>query len=179
MVMVIPLIILAVLSICAGWINVTGAFSQFMGHGGSHGGTEEINLISGFFGILSHPLPLISLIVALLGIFLAYALYCVKWISAEKIGQVFKPVYIMLSHKYWFDDLYENIIVKKILYNGIFKALAMFDSSVVDGTVNGIAQGTASIGGSLRKLETGQTQLYAITIAIGIIAIAVCLYLFS
>ena len=179
MVMVIPLIILAVLSICAGWLNVTGAFSQFMGHGGSHGGTEEINLISGFFGILSHPLPLISLIVALLGIFLAYALYCVKWISAEKIGQGFKPVYIMLSHKYWFDDLYENIIVKKILYNGIFKALAMFDSSVVDGTVNGVAQGTASIGGALRKLETGQTQLYAITIAIGIIAIAVCLYLFS
>jgi len=179
MVMVIPLIILAVLSICAGWLNVTGAFSQFMGHGGSHGGTEEINLISGFFGILSHPLPLISLVVALLGIFLAYALYCVKWISAEKIGQVFKPFYIMLSHKYWFDDLYENIIVKKILYNGIFKALAMFDSSVVDGTVNGVAQGTASIGGSLRKLQTGQTQLYAITIAIGIIAIAVCLYLFS
>lgn len=177
-VMVVPLVILAVLSVCAGWVNVTGAFGQFMGHGAGVEG-EEVSAAGGFFGILAHPLPLISMVVALLGILLAYAMYCARWFSAAKIGQAFKPVYIMLSHKYWMDDLYENIIVKKILYNGIFKALAMFDSSVVDGTVNGVAQGTATLGGSLRKLQTGQAQLYAITIAIGIIAIAVCLYLFS
>ncbi|MCX5996999.1 MAG: hypothetical protein NTV42_05145 [Chloroflexi bacterium] len=57
--------------------------------------------------------------------------------------------------------------------------MAMFDSSVVDGTVNGAAQGTALAGGALRKLQTGQTQLYVITIAIGAFAIAICVYLFS
>ncbi len=174
-VMVVPLVILAVLAVCIGWINVTGFFSQLMGSGEA----EAVSFVQGFFGVLTHPLPLISLIVALFGIFLAYAMYCARWISPEKIGKAFKPVYTMLYRKYWMDELYENIIVKTILYNGIFKVMAMFDSSVVDGTVNGAAQGTALAGGALRKLQTGQTQLYVITIAIGAFAIAVCLYLFS
>ena len=174
-VMLIPLVILAVLAVCAGWINVTGFFSQLMGHGEAEGA----GFLTGFFGVLAHPLPLISLIVAILGIFLAYAMYCARWVSAEKIGSAFKPVYIMLSRKYWLDELYENVIVKTILYNGIFKVMAMFDSSVVDGTVNGAARGTALAGGALRKLQTGQTQLYVISIAIGAVAIAACVYLFS
>ncbi|MDD5648574.1 MAG: NADH-quinone oxidoreductase subunit L, partial [Dehalococcoidia bacterium] len=175
MVMVIPLVVLAVLAVCAGWVNVTGLFNLFMGESE----VQEIGFATSFFGVLSHPLPLISLAIALLGILLAYAMYCAKWISPEKIGNVFKPIYIMLSHKYWMDELYENVIVKTILYNGIFKWMAMFDSSVVDGTVNGAAQGTAAAGGVLRKLQTGQTQLYVISIAIGAIAIVACLYLFS
>ncbi|MCX6002463.1 MAG: NADH-quinone oxidoreductase subunit L, partial [Chloroflexi bacterium] len=174
-VMVVPLVILAVLAVCIGWINVTGFFSQLMGSGEA----EAVSFAQGFFGVLTHPLPLISLIVALLGIFLAYAMYCVNWISPAKIGKAFKPVYTLLYRKYFMDELYENVIVKTILYNGIFKWMAMFDSSVVDGTVNGAAQGTALAGGALRKLQTGQTQLYVITIAIGAFAIAICVYLFS
>ncbi|MBN1375185.1 MAG: NADH-quinone oxidoreductase subunit L [Dehalococcoidia bacterium] len=175
-VMVIPLVILAILAIGAGWINVTGFFGQFMGH---HGGAEEVGLLAGLFGVFTHPLPVISLLVAIFGIFLAYAMYIKKWISAEKIGSMLKPIYIMLSRKYWMDELYENVIVKTILYNGIFKWMVMFDSSIVDGTVNGAAQGTAAAGGALRKLQTGQTQLYVLSIAIGVVAIAVCLFLFS
>ena len=174
-VMVIPLVILAILAVCAGWINVTGLFNQFMGEGEA----KDISFLAGFFGILTHPLPLISLAVAILGIMLAYSMYCAKWISPAKVGMAFKPIYIMLSRKYWMDELYENVIVKTILYNGIFKWMAMFDSSVVDGTVNGTAQGTAAAGGMLRRLQTGQTQLYVISIAIGAIAIVACLYLFG
>ena len=85
--MVVPLVVLALLAICAGWFNVTGGFSMLMG-----GEAEETNLAAFFLGVFSHPLPLISLIVALLGIFLAYAMYIAKWISAEKIGKAFKPI---------------------------------------------------------------------------------------
>jgi NADH-quinone oxidoreductase subunit L len=174
LVMVLPLVILAILAICVGWVNVTGGFSQLMGHE-----AEEISFVQGFFGAFGHPLPLISLIVALLGIFLAYAMYIKKWVSAEKIGAAFKPIHTLFLRKYYFDELYENVIVKTILYNGIFKWMAMFDASVVDGAVNGAAQGTAAAGGALRKLETGQTQLYVLTMAIGVVAIAVCVFLFS
>ncbi|MCX5997000.1 MAG: NADH-quinone oxidoreductase subunit L [Chloroflexi bacterium] len=71
-VMVVPLVVLAVLAVCIGWINVTGFFSQLMGSGEA----EAVSFVQGFFGVLTHPLPLISLIVALLGILLAYAMYC-------------------------------------------------------------------------------------------------------
>jgi NADH-quinone oxidoreductase subunit L len=178
MVMVIPLIILAVLSICVGWVNVTGAFGQFMGHGGE-GEAHEISLVQGFFGVFTHSLPVISLIVAVLGILLAWIIYIKKWISAEKIGNAFKPIYVMLSRKYWLDELYEGIIVKKILYDGVFRFFAAFDSGLVDGAVNTAAGATAGAGSALRKLQTGQTQIYALTILIGIIAIAVCVFLFS
>jgi NADH-quinone oxidoreductase subunit L len=150
-----------------------------MGHGAEHGSGDEVSFVKGFFGVFTHALPMISLAVALLGILLAYVMYCKKWISAEKIGHVFKPIYIVLSKKYWFDELYEGVIVKQFLYNGVFRFLAAFDSGVVDGAINTAAGATAGAACELRKLQTGQTQLYAVTIGIGVIAIAVCVFLFS
>jgi len=175
-VMVIPLAILAILAVCAGWVNITGSFNSFFGHGEA---AHEMSLIEGFFGPLTHILPLISLLIALAGILLAYAIYIKRWISAEKISNTVKLLYTLLSRKYFMDELYENIFVKTILYNGIFKVMGMFDSSVVDGTVNGTAFGVAGAGGTLRKLQNGQTQLYAFSIAIGVVAIVICLFLFG
>jgi NADH-quinone oxidoreductase subunit L len=176
MVMVIPMAILAVLSIVSGWLNVTGAFGQFLGH---EAAGESTGFFQGFFGILSHPLPLISLLVAALGIFLAYAMYGAKWISAEAVGKVFKPVYNLFYHKYWFDELYEKVIVVRVLVDGVFKLLGIFDSRVVDGAVNGVATGTSQAGAALRRAQTGQLQAYGVAIAIGVIAIAVCFYIFG
>jgi len=173
-VMVVPMAILAVLSIVSGWLNVTGSFGQFLGHSVSG---EAPGFVQGFFGVLGHPLPLISLILAGLGIFLAYAMYSAKWLSAEAVGRVFKPVYTLFYRKYWLDELYEKVIVVRVLVDGIFAALSVFDSRVVDGAVNGVASGTAEAGGVIRRTQTGQLQAYGIAIAIGIVAIAVCFYL--
>jgi NADH-quinone oxidoreductase subunit L len=175
-VMIVPMVILAVLSVVSGWLNVTGSFSQFLGHAGNG---EVQSFIGGFFGILAHPLPLISLLVAGLGIFLAYAMYSAKWLSAEAVGRVFKPFYTLFSRKYWFDELYERVIVVRVLVDGIFAALSIFDSRVVDGAVNGVARGTTEASGVMRRAQTGQLQVYGIAIAIGVIAIAVCFYLFG
>jgi NADH-quinone oxidoreductase subunit L len=175
-VMVVPMVILAVLSVVSGWLNVTGSFGQFLGHGGNG---EVPSFVEGFFGMLARPLPLISLLVAGLGIFLAYAMYSVKWLSAEAVGKVFKPFYNLFYRKYWFDELYERVIVVRVLVDGIFRALSVFDSRVVDGAVNGVASGTAEASGVMRRAQTGQLQAYGIAIAIGVIAIAVCFYLFG
>jgi NADH-quinone oxidoreductase subunit L len=179
-VMVVPLVILSVLAICVGWVNVTGFFSSLFGHGGGHGeAAEEVSLVQGFFGPLTHPLPLISLLVALSGIFLAYAMYIKQWISAAKITNAVKPIHTLLYRKYFMDEFYEGFIVKTLLYNGLFKLFAMFDYNVVDGTVNGTAAAASGAGGLLKKIENGQTQIYAFTIAIGVVAIAVVVLLFS
>jgi len=175
-VMVVPMVILAVLSVVSGWLNVTGSFGQFLGHGGNG---EVPSFVEGFFGMLARPLPLISLLVAGLGIFLAYAMYSAKWLSAEAVGKVFKPFYNLFYRKYWFDELYERVIVVRVLVDGIFAALSVFDSRVVDGAVNGVASGTAEASGVMRRAQTGQLQAYGIAIAIGVIAIAVCFYLFG
>jgi len=175
-VMVVPMVVLGVLSVISGWLNISGAFSGFLGHtteSTAHGFWQ------GLFGVLSHALPLTSLIIAVLGILLAYAMYDRRWISAETIGRIFRPIYITLYRKYWFDELYERIIVVRFLVDGIFAAFAQFDARFVDGAVNGVAAGISSAGATVRRAQTGQLQVYALTMAVGIIAIAVCFYLFG
>jgi NADH-quinone oxidoreductase subunit L len=173
-VMIIPMVILAILAIVSGFWNVTGGFSAFMGEGETHGFFE------GLFGIFTHsPLPLISLVVALLGIFLAYAIYGARWLSAEKIGRAFKPLYTLFYRKYFLDELYENVIVRKVLIGGLFAGLQQVDTYGVDGAVNGVANGAVATGRAVRKAQTGQLQLYGLVIGMGILAIILVLYLFG
>ncbi|MDI6814642.1 MAG: NADH-quinone oxidoreductase subunit L [Dehalococcoidales bacterium] len=173
LVMVMPMVFLAILSVASGWLNVTGGFGQFLGHGETH------SFVQGFFGILAHPLPWISLLLAGLGILLAYAMYSAKWLSAKRITSVFSPLHTLLCRKYWFDELYEGIFVKKALVNGFFAGLQQFDASGVDGAVDGIANATMAGGRAIRRAHTGQLQLYGLFIGIGILAIILCLYFFG
>ncbi len=172
-VMTIPLIILAVLSIFSGLWNVTGHFDAFMGHGHTH------SFFEGLFHPFTQTLPWLSLILAGLGILLAYAMYSKSWISAEKIGGMFKPLYTMFYRKYWFDELYENIIVRNALLKGLFVAFEQFDNKVVDGAVNGVADGAIVSGRAIRRAQTGQLQLYGLFIGIGILAIIFVIYFFG
>ena len=172
-VMVAPLVILAVLSVVSGFWNVTGGFSQLFGHGETYSFTE------GFFGILTHPLPWISLILAGLGILLAYAIYSARWLSAERIGRLFSPLYTLLSRKYFLDELYEDVFVRKSLMAGLFAGLQYFDTRAVDGTVSGVASATVAGGRAIRQAQTGQLQLYGLFIGIGILAIVLSVYFFG
>ena len=173
--MVVPMVLLAILAIVAGFWNVGGEFGAFMGYGEAEG-TFTGNIL----GVFTHtPLPIISLLVALAGIFLAYAMYVAKWLSPEKIGNSVKPIYTLLSNKYYFDKFYEDIIVRKVLLGGVFAAFQKVDTNVVDGAVNGIASSTAGTGNVTRKWGSGQLQLYGLFIAIGILAIIICLFIFG
>jgi NADH-quinone oxidoreductase subunit L len=172
-VMTIPLIILAVLSIFSGLWNVTGHFGAFMGHGETHG------FLEGLFHPFTLSLPWISLILAGLGILLAYAMYSKSWISAERVGGMFKPLYTLFYRKYWFDELYENIIVKNALLRGLFGGFEQFDNKAVDGAVNGVANGVIASGRAIRYAQTGQLQLYGLFMGIGILAIIFVIYFFG
>jgi len=173
-VMVAPMVVLSILAVVSGLWNVTGHFGAFMGHGETHG------FVEGFFGIFTHsPLPWISLILAGLGILTAYAIYSAKWLSAERIGSLFKPLYTLFLRKYWFDELYENVIVRNALIGGVFAGFQFFDSRGVDGVVNGVANSAIASGRTIRKVNTGQLQLYGLFIGIGILAIILCLYFFG
>jgi len=154
--------------------NVTGHFGALMGHG------ETKGFIDGFFGIFTHSvLPWLSLILAGGGILLAYLIYGTKQLSAERIGGMFKPIYTLLSRKFFLDELYEDVIVRRILVGGLFGGLQKIDTNAVDGTVNGIASGTIAGGRALRKIQTGQLQLYGLFIGLGIVVIILCLYIFG
>jgi NADH-quinone oxidoreductase subunit L len=198
-VMLIPLAVLAVLAIGSGWLNANGWFDQFLGHDETHG------FISGFFGVFSHPLTWVSLLMAGGGILLAYAIYSARWLSAERISRLFAPLYTIFSRKYWIDELYENVIARLVLLNGLFRGFQLFDSRVIDGGINsffiervvvrllfsrlksfdekgvdgavdGVADTIIASGGLARKTQTGQLQLYGVFIVLGILAIVLLAY---
>jgi len=164
-VMVMPMVVLAALAVVSGLWNVTGHFGAFMGHGHTH------SFVHGFFHPFTQTLPWLSLLLAGSGILLAYAMYSKRWLSAERIGGLFKPLYTLFYRKYWFDELYENIIVRIVLLKGFFAGLELFDNNAVDGIVNGVANGTIAGGRAIRRAQTGQLQLYALFMGIGILAI--------
>ena len=77
------------------------------------------------------------------------------------------------------DTLYEKIFVNNFLLNKLFSGFQWIDTRVVDGAANGTADTTVASGKALRRVQTGQLQFYALTIGIGIIAIIVCVLIFS
>ncbi|MEE8417510.1 MAG: NADH-quinone oxidoreductase subunit L, partial [candidate division Zixibacteria bacterium] len=180
--MTIPLMILAVLSICAGWVGIPWlhkGYSSFVYYGAVHHVEPSVLLM------------LISLAVALSGIGLAYLMYYKGVISPVKMAQRFKPIYTFLYNKWYFDELYMAVIVNPtywladflfkfdlIIIDGIVNgtgkltlflswANERFDTYVVDGAVNGTGYLSMFFGRTLRKIQTGQLQTYALVVFFG------------
>ncbi len=121
-----PLMILAFLSVFAGWVGIPWlhhGFSSFVCHGEPHHTEPSWLLMS------------ISTIIALSGIGLAYLMYYKKSISAEKVGDTFRPIYKLLFNKYYFDEIYQAVIINPIM--SFARYMWTFDARVIDGAVNG------------------------------------------
>jgi NADH-quinone oxidoreductase subunit L len=163
LVMLFPMVLLALFGIGSGWAFWGGGAFEFL--------TEGHHQLHGFFEVLTEPLVLISLAVGIAGIILAYAMYSARWISPERVGQAFAPIYNLFSRKYYFDELYERIFVVRVLYHGLFRVIELFDTYVVDGTVNGAAKVTVVSGSVVRRIQTGQLQSYGLAIVLGVLII--------
>ena len=114
----------------------------------------------------------ISSLLALLGITLAYAMYIKSWILPSSIGARFRPLYNLMVRKYYFDELYENIVVAKGFYKYLADGLRWFDEHWVDNVNIHLSNWVARIGKSGVLIQNGQTQTYAVGMVIGVVAIA-------
>jgi NADH-quinone oxidoreductase subunit L len=153
-----PLMVLALLSICVGWLNWPGLdyYSKFVffGPGSPEGASSFIQLLTQSW---------LSLLVALLGIGLSAAFYYFKVFSAENAAQQFRPIYLLLKNKYYFDEMY-GWFVDKIVF-GIASIFQWFDDVVVDdGMVDGTGWFTRKSGGLMSLTQTGYVQNYALVI---------------
>jgi len=169
-----PMVILAVLAVVSGWIGIPaiGAF------GGLHVfqdlvslspfAEETLNLGAEEFSVV---LALISVAVALLGIFTAYALYVQKPERATALQRRFRPVHAFLDAGWGFDALYDVLFVRPAMALGRFTR--EFDRRVLGGAVTGIGRGIGTLGERLRGLQSGGAQSYALFILLSVLVIAV------
>ena len=120
-----------------------------------------------------------STVLALAGVLLAYLMYLGRQISAEKVGSVFRPLYVLFSRKYYFDELYEGVITVRLFYRGAAQALDWADRSIVDGTVRLVDQFGRNVGRGIAQTQTGQVQGYGMAISVGVLAILGAYLLFK
>lgn len=127
-------------------------------HAGPHVVSTRTTII---FGI-------ISTIVALSGIAVAYLTYIRKSISAQAVGARFPGLYQFLLNKWYIDDIYAMVIVKPMvsLSNFLWKVV---DVNIIDAAVNGVAIGIGALSQRLRHVQTGLVANYAFAIALGMV----------
>jgi NADH-quinone oxidoreductase subunit L len=166
--MTVPLVVLAVLTVIAGW--VLGVPSEqgtrferllapvFMLHAAEHGGGTAIMLL------------VLSVIVVFAGMLLAWFNYGAGPVRAEEIGRPRTVVHRVLLNAWYVDWLYDRAIVRPLFALSDFFA-RLFDTRVVDGAVNGLGRAVVAWAQSLRQLQTGYVVNYALTMLAGAVAI--------
>lgn len=161
-VMTVPLIILAVLAVVAGLVGsplMNNAFGHYITYPGA------------FHPAPNHSIMIISSLLAIAGIFLAWAIYQKKWVDFERIKIKMGGLYQLLYHKYYIDEIYAWLI--KHFVDGTARLMEWFDLKVINGAVNGIAWLTGHLGITLRYTEDGQVQSYALYMYAGIIILLI------
>ncbi len=83
---------------------------------------------------------LISIAVALLGIFGAWFMYLRKPHLPDVVASKIQPIYKMSFNKWYWDEIYDFVFVGSFMM--FARACSWFDTNVVDGIVNGVGRST-------------------------------------
>jgi len=87
-----------------------------------------------------------------------------------QLATAFRPVYLFLLNKWYFDELYDAVIIRPLV------ALARIlwqtgDATIIDGVPNGLAALTTDGSGRAARLQTGSIAVYAFSMLIGLVVL--------
>ncbi|HWY21865.1 MAG TPA: NADH-quinone oxidoreductase subunit L [Candidatus Acidoferrum sp.] len=161
-VMLVPLMILATLSLIGGLIGIGNRFEHFLAPVFGSGEAAEA---------ASHSTELllmgVSVAVAFSGWWLAYLLYYKRPELPQRIADSLGSFYQTVVHKYYVDELYAALFVKplvdgstRILWQGV-------DHKIIDAAVNDSADGARHVSDEARHMQSGNIRSYAGWIAAG------------
>jgi NADH-quinone oxidoreductase subunit L len=170
MVMLVPLVILAVLSVIGGLVGIGNRFEHFLAPVFGAGVVTEATgeAASSYTEYL---LMGISVVVALLGAFLAYVLYLSKPYLPQKIADGLNGFYTAVVHKYYIDEIYAAVFVKPLIDGSTRVLWQGVDRNVIDATVNNSADAARSVSDEVRHMQSGNLRSYAGWIAAGSAAV--------
>ncbi|NBQ69235.1 MAG: NADH-quinone oxidoreductase subunit L, partial [Nitrosomonadaceae bacterium] len=175
-VVTLPLIVLAVPTIAAGWFIGPIVFGDYFNNVihvlPQHDAIVKLGTeFTGIGGMMMHALSTIPFWLSVAGIFTAWFLYNVRTDIPAKIKAHCGFLYNLLDRKYYIDELYSW------LFAGGSRALGTFlwkygDIKVIDGFfVNGAARVVALSATVVRQYQTGYIYHYAFTMIVGIFVI--------
>jgi NADH-quinone oxidoreductase subunit L len=173
MVMLVPLMILAVLSIVGGWVGIGGRFEHFLApvFQSSVEGAHEAAEASG--GSMEEILMLVSVAVALSGLGLAWLLYIKKPQLPKQIAEGMGSIYRAVFNKYYVDEFYARLFIKPLLFSSTNILWKGVDKGMIDAALDGSAHGAHEVSDSIRHMQSGNLRSYAGWIAAGAAAVIV------
>ena len=160
-----PLLVLAVLAFGAGFVNLSSGLEHLL-HGALPQQALELQTESDFKPLIA----IGSVALGLAGLGIAWLIYGRRAVSSESVSRAFGPLPKLLERKYYLDDLYEGVIVQRVILGGVSRLLQLWDALVIDGIANGVASGFRLGSERLRLAQSGQTQVYGAAIFVGVIA---------
>jgi NADH-quinone oxidoreductase subunit L len=107
-----------------------------------------------------------SVVIALLGIGLAYLVFVKRVLDPEKLYQSLKPVHTTFREQFFTERLYHKILAggymlySKVLY-------ATFERQFIDGIVNGSYAVSSALGSLFKGLQQGRVNLYVLFLLLG------------
>jgi len=168
-VMLVPIILLAIGALSSGFL----LRNSFIGSGFTTfwGGSIAVPANSVMNNIDNIPAwaALSPLVAALAGIAVAFTFYLLAPSLPAKLSQTSGPFYRFLLNKWYFDELYDAILVRPTLKLAKF-AWQFGDEQVIDGVPNGLAALTSDASAETVKLQTGSIALYAFIMLVGLLA---------
>jgi NADH-quinone oxidoreductase subunit L len=180
MVMVIPLVILAFLSVTGGWIGserfekmLSPVFESHQVGVESSAAHESLPAEGKHEGPSEGELAIVSVIAAVLGFGLAWFLYHQRPEMPARIAQALGSFYQTVVHKYYVDEIYAAIFVKPLIDGSTRVLWQGIDQGVIDSTVNNAADGAREVSDSVRHMQSGNLRSYAGWVAAGAAAVIV------
>ncbi|MBM6959534.1 NADH-quinone oxidoreductase subunit L [Bacteroides caecigallinarum] len=162
-VMTLPLIILAAITVVAGWAMPFGHFVSSNGH------AYDIHLDT--------TVAATSIVVAVIAILIATWMYAGKTQPvADMLQKKFSGLHHAAYRRFFMDEVW-MFVTKKIIFRCISTPLAWFDRHVIDQFMNFMAWGTNAAGETVQPMQSGKIQTYTMWFLGGIIVLTAALIL--
>jgi NADH-quinone oxidoreductase subunit L len=181
-IMTLPLIILAILSVVGGWIGIPHVISEILpGHPSNLWEHWLEPVIKGpelahAEASLEWTLMGVSVCLAAISALVAWRIYVHKPKAAEKIAESFGGAYQLVADKYRIDELYQSAFINPLV-EGSRNIWRYIDVNLIDRTSYVLSDLVKGLGQAVRDSQTGNMQQYAMYIGVGIVVILYTLLL--
>jgi NADH-quinone oxidoreductase subunit L len=160
-VMLIPLVILALLSLVGGFLFKVPQF------------------LAPLFPAVEAPenpaLVGISVAAGLMGIALAWLMYVAKPGMADAFAASMNGLYTLVYNKYFVDEIYAAAVVNPVVDGSREVLWKDVDVKLIDGAANGVGARSLNIGSVLRLIQSGNIRSYATWVLFGSVVLIVAM----
>ena len=162
--MLLPLVLLAFLSIAGGWIGIPAVLME---------GADSLGqFLSPILPTLSHPISHNTelLLMGSTTLLVVVVIIAAWFIYRKKAEPPSTGILRVFENKWYVDELYEVIIVKPLTRLSAFLR-EWVEPRLIDGLVNGVGRSVQYTGRQLRFLQSGQIGNYVLLMVVAMVVI--------